>query len=70
MALVIGTVGPGPCYSAQIVPSRDSALAQAFLSLIPDTVTVRWYDLPLSDRDALTEAIERLRQDDAGATGD
>ena len=61
MALVIGTVGPGPCYAAQIVPSRDSMLAKRFLELVPDHVRVRWYELDGADRDVLSDAIERLR---------
>lgn len=61
VALVIGTIGPGPSYSAQIVPAKDSTLARRFLALVPDNVRVCWYNIDGADRDVLSEAIERLR---------
>lgn len=61
MALVIGMIGPGPSYSAQIVPSEDSPLARRLLALGGNNVRVCWYELDGTDKDVVSEAIERLR---------
>lgn len=58
---LVMAMGNAQGISAQLVPSRDSRLAQAMLSVLPADTVVEWYDLDMRDRDALSEAIERIR---------